>query len=162
MGEATDSEKTLLESWKRERNQLNGLIDALEKRIELRLAGPVGTSNNLGKIAPDDFFRMTTPEAIKKFLGMLGKPARSTTDIIDGLKSGGLATNYTNVYTALTRLERKGEVVKVGDNWGLDAWYPPASGRETKPLAEMTDRELIDAAEEITEGDLGKLDKEKE
>ena len=36
-----------------------------------------------------------------------------------------METNYTNVYTALTRLQKKG-VAKVGENWGLDEWYPPA------------------------------------
>jgi len=150
MGEATDSEKTVLESLKRERDELNGLIEALEKRISLRLGGTVGSSNTSGKVGPDDFFRMTTPDAIKKFLKTVGKPARSTTDMIDGLKSGGLATNYTNVYTALSRLEKKGEVVKVGDNWGLEAWYPPAPAREPKPaLADLSTEELVEEAEKF-------------
>ncbi len=128
MGEATDSERMVLEDWKRERDELNGLIEALEKRIALRAGGPVGTSISSGQIGSDEFFRLSTPDAIKKFLKIVGKPARATTDIIDGLKRGGLNSNYTNVYTALTRLQKKG-VVKVGDNWGLDEWYPPAPAK---------------------------------
>jgi len=127
MGEPTNTEKAILEDWKRERAELDGLISALEKRIALR-SGSLGYSN-AGTIAPDDFFRLSTPEAIKKFLTIVGKPARSTTDIIDGLRSGGMDTNYTNVYTALGRLQRKHEVVKVGENWGLNSWYPPAPGK---------------------------------
>ncbi len=140
MGEATDSERLVLEGWKRERDELSGLIEALEKRIALRAGGPAGSSNSAGKVGPDDFFRMSTPEAIKKFLRTVGKPARTTTDIIDGLKRGGMNSNYTNVYTALTRLKIKGEVAKVGDNWGLEEWYPPA-----KPPTD----ELIEKAEEF-------------
>jgi hypothetical protein len=127
MGEPTNAEKTILEDWKRERDELDGLISALEKRIALR-SGNVGHSNS-GRITSDEFFRLSTPEAIKKLLKIVGKPARSTTDIIDGLKSGGMDTNYTNVYTALGRLQKKQEVVKVGENWGLNEWYPPAPGK---------------------------------
>lgn len=135
MGDPTESERAMLQEWTRERDDLNSLIAALEKRIGLRGGAPGAVANGVGKIKPDEFFRLSTPEAIKKFLKLVGKPARPIQEIIDGLNAGGMDTNYTNVYTALLRLQKRG-VAKVNDNWGLDEWYPPATAREAKPERE--------------------------
>jgi hypothetical protein len=127
MGEPTEAEKAILSEWMRERDDLDNLISGLQKRIAARSGAAGAVPASTGKIAPDEFFRLSTPEAIKKYLKIVGKPARSTTDIIDGLKAGGMDTNYTNVYTALMRLQKRDAVIaKVGENWGLDEWYPAA------------------------------------
>lgn len=150
MGNPTDTEKEILENWRHERDELDSLIAALEKRIELR-SSTGGTSGNR-KLAPDEFFRLSTPEAIKKYLRIVGKPARATTDIIDGLKAGGMETNYTNVYTALGRLQKKDEVVKVGENWGLNEWYPPAPGREARSTNGRDEQTVLSALEDDASG----------
>ena len=126
--ETIEAARLILEKWKQERDELDAQITMLEKWV---MAHPDGISSagSSRKIGPDEFFRMTTPDAVKKYLKIVGKPARATTDIIDGLKAGGMNTNYTNVYTALGRLQKKG-VVKVGDNWGLEEMVPPSTARE--------------------------------
>src|SRR5439155_10537551 len=111
--------------------ELDAAITVLERRIAARSSGGslvlagAGFSNH---IPQDAFFRMTVPDAIKKFLKMVGKPARPVTEIVDGLNHGGLEVAYPTVYTSLTRLKDKG-VVKAGENWGLEEWYPPAPNK---------------------------------
>jgi len=138
----------VLENWKRERTELDAAIAVLERKIAARGTG-VSPVTSGGKIGSDEFFRMSTPDAVKKFLKIVGKPARATTDIIDGLKNGGLPTNYTNVYTALGRLQKKDEVVKVGENWGLNEWYPPAPARESKSANDKEESEELDELKEV-------------
>jgi len=109
---------------------LDEAIATLERRIAGRAAttaNPLAASGS--NVLPDTFFRMTVPDAIKQFLKMVGRPARATTDIVDALNKGGLNVAYPTVYTSLGRLKDKGEVVKAGENWGLDSWYPPATQR---------------------------------
>jgi hypothetical protein len=154
MVDSLEAEKLVLENWKRERADLDAAISALERKIAARGGSTSVTLGNGGQVAADEFFRLSTPDAIKKFLKIVGKPARAATDIIDGLKSGGMNASYTNVYTALTRLKAKGDVAKVGDNWGLEEWYPPAAFREGKALADLSTGELVEVAEKfIAEGD---------
>jgi hypothetical protein len=149
MGDPLDAERAVLENWKRERDELDAAIAVLEKKIAAR-GSSVSPAISSGRIVSDEFFRMSTPDAVKKFLKIIGRPARSTTDIIDGLKTGGMATNYTNVYTSLMRLQKKDEVVKVGEDWGLSEWYPPGPVREAKPaLADLSTEELIEKAEDF-------------
>lgn len=137
MADPLEAERLVLETWKKERAELEAAITVLERRIAGRSGSGLATANSGGNVAPDEFFRMTTPEAIKTFLKIVGRPARSTTDIIDGLKQGGMETTYTNVYTALVRLQKKG-VAKVGDSWGLDEWYAPAPSREKPTGIDLT------------------------
>jgi hypothetical protein len=156
MADPMEAERIVLENWKRERAELDAAIEVLERKIAARTGSNPSSANMGTVIGPDEFFRMSTPDAIKKFLKIVGKPARAATDIVDGLKRGGSNTaNYTNVYTALGRLKVKGEVVKVGENWGLDEWYPPASGRESKGtmagVGALSNEELIESAEKFIE-----------
>lgn len=132
MPDPMEAERLVLEAWKKERAELDSAITVLEKKIAMRGSSGATFVASSGQISSDEFFRLSTPEAIKKFLKIVGRPARPIQDIIDGLKRGGLDSNYTNVYTALTRLQKKG-VVKVVDDWGLEEWYPPAPGRGAEP-----------------------------
>ena len=127
MVDSLEAEKMVLDNWKKERAELDEAITTLEKRIAARsatTANPYAASGT--QVLSDSFFRMTVPDAIKQFLKMVGRPARATTDIVDALNKGGLNVAYPTVYTSLGRLKDKGEVVKAGENWGLDSWYPPA------------------------------------
>ena len=142
MPDPLEAERLVLETWKKERAELDAAISVLEKKIAMRGNSGAAFVASSGHIKSDEFFRLSTPEAVKKFLKIVGRPARAIQDIIDGLKRGGLDANYTNVYTALTRLQKKG-VVKVGDDWGLEEWYPPAkeskaeNGKEDSPIVEL-------------------------
>jgi hypothetical protein len=87
-------------------------------------------------MASDAFFRMSVPDAIKKFLN-IAKGPRTAKDITAGLDQGGLTHQsknlYATVYPTLLRMEAAGDVVRVSKGeWGLAEWYP--SGR--KPAQE--------------------------
>ncbi len=129
MVDSLEAERIVLENWKKERADLDAAIAVLESKIAARASRGVHVGS-VNHIEADAFFRMTVPDAIRKFLKMVGKPARPVTDIVDALNRGGLTAAYPTVYTSLTRLRDKGgEVVKVGDSWGLDLWYPRAPGK---------------------------------
>ncbi len=88
-----------------------------------------------GQVRPDEFFRMSVPEAIKRYLEIMKQP-QTPKAITDGLKSGGVLSEakhfYANVWTALKRLRATGVVVntKTG-GWGLAEWYAGRSGGAT-------------------------------
>ena len=80
------------------------------------------------RLAPDSFFRMTIPQAIKAFLNIAKRP-KVAKEITKALKNGGLTSQaknlYGTVYPTLLRMEKAGEVVRVGNGeWGLAEWYP--------------------------------------
>jgi hypothetical protein len=79
-------------------------------------------------LAPDTFFRMSVPDAIKKYLNIAKRP-KTAKDITAALDSGGLthqAKNlYATVYPTLLRMEGNNDVARVGKGeWGLTEWYP--------------------------------------
>src|SRR5262249_31603004 len=93
-----------------------------------------------GRIRSDAFFRMTIPEAVKGYLGIMKQP-QGPKAIMEGVISGGLLTNaknfYTTLWTALKRMESAGEVVNTPNGWGLAEWYPsrpkgPDDGKKAK------------------------------
>jgi hypothetical protein len=85
------------------------------------------------RLLPSDaFFRLSVPDAIKKYLSMVKRP-KTGKQITTALDTGGLthqAKNlYQTVYPTLLRMERDNLVVRVGEReWGLAEWYP--SGRK--------------------------------
>ena len=84
------------------------------------------------RLAQDSFFRMSVPDAIKKYLNIVKRP-KTAKDITAALDSGGLthqAKNlYATIYPTLLRMEKAKEVVRVGKGeWALSEWYP--SGRK--------------------------------
>lgn len=85
-----------------------------------------------GKILSDSFHRLTAPDAVLKYLKMVGPPTRPMNEILASLKYGGLKGSekepdkfYNGVYTALTRLQKRdGKVEKTNSGtWGLVEWY---------------------------------------
>lgn len=118
-------------------------IEALIAGIRLLLGhSPVdagtGLSNGSGArdLRSDTFFGLTTPEAVKKFLAMKGR-AQGPRVIASALVQGGQprATDekaaYVNVYSALKRLNKSGEVAQTAaKEWGLAEW---CGNRRPKP-----------------------------
>jgi len=91
---------------------------------------PVVSSAEIPRTA---FMGMKLQPAVLAYLAAVQKKC-TTADIKDGVTRGGLHTAsrdlYSNVHTALSRLEQAGEVVKFGKEWGLAAWYPGYRGKK--------------------------------
>ncbi len=140
MPEETDYEK-LLADLEEERAGIDLMIAFVKRRMgklaeaasSALPAKPAGTIPERSfRLQQDTFFRMSVPDAIKKYLNIVKRP-KTAKDITAGLDSGGLthqAKNlYATVYPTLLRMEKANEVVRVGKGeWGLAEWYP--SGRK--------------------------------
>lgn len=151
MEEPTPEVKTFIQNQiqglLRQRAQIDQKINALSMAIGISIPGlssgadngqdgspslgvgfqpPNGTGK--GKIEPDSFYGMKVPQAILKYLGLVGKPPRAAIDIQKGLDDGGLKLNqqnaYSLVYNSLLRLEASAKVIMVNNVWGLKEWYP--------------------------------------
>lgn len=92
-----------------------------------RGASATGVPSATG-IPSDLFFRLSTAQAVKKFLSMMKRPQKPRA-IADALKAGGQvnATDdkqaYGNVATALRRGTDKEFVQTRQGEWGLVEWY---------------------------------------
>ncbi len=91
--------------------------------------GPAGASGTLSTaIRNDSFFGLSTPAAVKKYLGMMKRP-QSVRAIADALRDGGQVhaaddkTAYTNAYTALTRGKDTLFSQTRNGEWALAEWY---------------------------------------
>lgn len=85
-----------------------------------------------GHIKKDEFFKMSVPEAIQRYLQIMKQP-QTPKDVADGLKAGGILSEakhfYGNVFTALKRLRKQNVVVNTkSGGWGLAEWYAGRSG----------------------------------
>jgi hypothetical protein len=110
-----------------------------------------------GVIRADEFFRMSIPDAIKKFLATMRQP-QSPKAIADGLKSGGILSNakkfYANITTALSRLEEAETLVNTPNGWALSEWYPnrprsneaPRKGKKKRPARKAKKEEPTSSA----------------
>ena len=88
-------------------------------------------------IASDTFFRLSTADAIKKYLGITKRP-QTARAIADALMAGGQvhATDervaYANVHTALTRGKDKVFAQTRNKDWGLAEWYGSNKPKESE------------------------------
>lgn len=137
MTDTPDYQK-LLADLMAERANLDNMIAWVEKRISQDGTVPSVASVAAVKpgepkryprmLASDAFFRMSVPDAIKAYLGIMKRPANAN-EITEGLKQGGFTTRsknlYATVYPTLLRMKNANEVVKVDKRrWGLTEWYP--------------------------------------
>jgi hypothetical protein len=125
------------------------LIEELRRRLGLAaldgdtqnggpgMAPAGGREPAMGQIRPDEFFRLSIPEAAKKFLSIMKRP-QTPKAIVEGLRAGGVLTNaknfYGNVYKELMRMDERGELANTPSGWGLAEWYPSKpKGPDAKP-----------------------------
>lgn len=106
--------------------QQDGSVQAVEPPSTKQ--PPAATPMRFPRLAPDSFFRMTVPQAIKEYLNISKRP-KTGKQITEALRSGGLTSTaknlYGTVYPTLLRMEKAGEVVRVSKGeWGLSEWYP--------------------------------------
>jgi hypothetical protein len=94
-----------------------------------------------GEVPDGAFHGKSMPAAIRLYLEMV-RTKKTAREISDGLKKGGLESTSKFfdkiVYSTLDRLRKANEVVKIGNAWGLPAWFPAlmragAGVKSTKP-----------------------------
>lgn len=123
--------------------------DALDKVISnLEIIVGLGTVTNYNAFAPrqtneihaDTFVGLNIPDAVAKYLGMVGKPARTTAAITEALNKGGVPSSQGSIATVLGRGHNAGDdVVRAGKGlWGLASWYP-ARPKPTRRKGEEED-----------------------
>ncbi len=75
----------------------------------------------------DSFFGMSTPDAVRKYLGMMKRPQLAS-DISKALLEGGLPTTSNNigkvVGPTLSRMKTAGDLIPIKGKWALAEWYP--------------------------------------
>jgi hypothetical protein len=120
------------------RDRLNVAIGVIEQEVLGRapsdaegaqppamLNGPPNRETGKTSIPPDAFFSLSVPEAARKYLSMVKRPAGAK-EMEQAIREGGFQTVaknfYANLYTSLVR--SKDTFVKVGKKWGLVEWYP--------------------------------------
>jgi len=127
---------TLLEEFRKERDELNLVIQALEKRmgiISTPAEGEVANSASprvtvtLDSIPVGFFHNLSQAAAAEKLLEMNPGHPLTTNEILEAFRKSGMPANGKNaitiLYTALKRSPAKFERV-AGKAWGLSQWYP--------------------------------------
>jgi hypothetical protein len=141
MTDSTKSAAQLLQELRKERDDLNTLIQALEKRL--------GIAYTSGESTPDDvdeepravppvtsmsigfFHNLSQAAAAEKLLKMNPGQALTTSQILEAFKNSGMNVNPKNALTILyTALSRSQKFERVGSKaWGLREWYPERKKR---------------------------------
>jgi hypothetical protein len=114
-----DYEAVLADLIKR-RDQLETAIAA----ITLIKGASGGSSTSSQGVPPNAFFTLGIVDATKKYLGMVHSK-QTLPQIIDALHQGGMPPLKPNtVYAALRRRQGTvGDIINVGDQWGLKEWF---------------------------------------
>jgi hypothetical protein len=90
-------------------------------------------NGDVSSLRSDTFYRMTLPDAIKKFLDMAKRP-QGPKIIADAMLQGGILSQSGNfpvmVASTLKRMRSRGILVNNKEGWGLADWY---SGRGKPP-----------------------------
>lgn len=81
-------------------------------------------ANRAGVIPSNAFFGMSLVDAAKKYIE-LSQAKRTLVQIVKGLEEGGMPPQKSGtVYAALRRRESTvGDIMKVGEEWGLKDWF---------------------------------------
>lgn len=105
-----------------------------------------------GAIPPNAFFGMSLVDASKKYIE-LSQAKRTLPQIVSGLEEGGMPPQKANtVYAALRRRESTvGDIMKVGEEWGLKDWFAGIStGEATKAKATKSKKRKKKAAKKAS------------
>lgn len=132
--------ETVLADLKAKRDKLDAAISGIETMLGITSTAQAGGQQASAEkanhtVESDTFFRMSIPDAARKYLNMMKKP-QTTQQIADALERGGMlhsSKDFTNgVGSILTRLDKAGgDIVKTGRaTFGLAAWYPGGKPRK--------------------------------
>jgi len=151
MPDSNKSAAQVLQELRKERDELNSLIQALEKRLGI-------SSSQHGSASADEqqeaevvpsvtslpigfFHNLSQAAAAEKLLKLnRGKPL-STAEILEIFRNSGMSVNPKNALTILyTALKRSQKFERVGSKaWGLKEWYPERKKRISKEEEEPSD-----------------------
>jgi hypothetical protein len=166
MADFTQSAFDFLQELRRERSELDALIQALEKRIggtQAQLVSgsdgekePSGSATREGRFLgrarvrdaafvppvtsmPVGFFHnLSQAAAAEKLLKMNPGQPYTTGQILDAFRNSGMPLNPKNsVQILYTALKRNPKFERVGNkSWGLREWYPEKKKRTTSERVE--------------------------
>ena len=133
-----DNSKTaleLLEQLRTERNELDVLIQGMEKRLgivykskdsESSTAHSPRVTVSLDSIPVGFFHNMSQAAAAEKLLKMNPGHPLTTSQMLEAFRKSGMQTNPNNAVTVIyTALKRSSKFERVaGKAWGLAEWYP--------------------------------------
>jgi hypothetical protein len=119
--------KALLEEWKRQRAELDTMINFAERQLGVSSSAgskvTVPLAGTTPEIEPDTFHGKNILQGSEMYLQMVGRPARSTEEIAAALSKGGLTAAAPSVATILGR-DKSGKIQRVKRGlWGLKEWY---------------------------------------
>jgi hypothetical protein len=141
MADAIDY-RAVLADLRARRTAIDQAIAAVENIIgEGSSALPTSQGDDVSVLAiqPDTFVGLNIAEAASKYLRTVGRPARTTEQVADALRRGGLSVTLGSVSAILRRNNNSGEgdVIKVGRGlWGLQEWYPGRPRRSNRQSSE--------------------------
>ena len=138
MSEASKSALEFLEQLRKERDELNVLIEGIEKRLGIVSASaassvPEGAlpATPKVKVSINDipvgyFHNLSQPRAAEKLLRINPGQPLTTQEMLEAFRKSGMQLNPKHAATQLyTALSRNGNFERVaGKAWGLAEWYP--------------------------------------
>lgn len=144
MDEAPKGVLELLEQVRRERDELNVLIQGLEKRLgitpETQSNGTPNATQPRVKISVEAipvgyFHNLSQAAAAEKLLKLNPGHPLKTPEILEAFRKGGMQITSKNavqiLYTTLKRSARFERVAKHA--WGLAEWYPEKRKKSQTP-----------------------------
>lgn len=136
----------LLEQLRQERDELETLIQGLEKRLGIvsnteELEVPTKTPRitvSVDSIPVGFFHNLSQASAAEKLLQLNPGRPLSTNTILDAFRKSGMSVNAKNAVTILyTTLSRNPKFERLaGKAWGLTEWYPEKKRRNQKEPGE--------------------------
>jgi hypothetical protein len=136
MADSKKSALEVLEEMRKERDELNGLIQAFEKRLGISSVSTVSIRDDEEEVPaplppvtsmPIGFFHnLSQAAAAEKLLKMNPGQPYSTGEILEAFRNSGMPLNPKNsVQILYTALKRSPKFESVGNKkWGLREWYP--------------------------------------
>jgi hypothetical protein len=135
MADNTNNALQLLEDFRRERDDLNLVIKALEKKLGIIAAAKDSETANpdnsprvtvsIDNIPVGFFHNMSQAAAAEKLLRMNSGHPLTTHEILEAFRKSGMSTGNHAVTVLYTALKRSPKFERVaGKAWGMSEWYP--------------------------------------
>jgi|SRR6267142_3605075 len=157
MAESTKNALQLLEDFRRERDELNLVIKALEKRLGI-VAATQDSGSAVSEAAPritvsidsipvGFFHNMSQAAGAEKLLRMNSGHPLTTNEILEAFRKSGMPAGKHAVTVLYTALKRSNKFERVaGKAWGLSEWYPEKRKRRDQDQIEDLTGQVEDKA----------------